>query len=106
MTHTTKWGNTYTDEEWAEMQENFKQQDREASEYPIILNKAVKKAAGFLNREFTNVPTKNWEAAIREIYRFDREPKEIKFTSVKKEERFNAALKWIDKNVQVGLDAI
>jgi len=104
--HTTRYGNTYTDEEWAEVQEEYRREEGKAAAYFEIRDAKIISAAGFLNREFPQVPVSHWEKALHENYRWDREPREIKFTTEKKAERFAAAMRWIDSEINDGLARI
>ncbi len=100
MAHTTKYGNTYTDQEWKETQEAYHHEGQKAEEYFVIRDKSIEKAAEVLHNEFPETPKASWHAAIFEQYRFDREPREIKFTSPQKATRFEAATKWIDSEIE------
>jgi hypothetical protein len=106
MSHTTRYGNTYTDREWKEVQEGYRREGQKAEEYFVIRDKSIEKAAEVLHNEFPGTPQASWQAAIFEQYRFDREPREIKFTSPQKATRFAAATKWIDSEIDSALAKI
>lgn len=50
MSHTTRYGNTYTDEEWTEMQEYFKEQKSEENKETAKLDGITK----YLKRQLKN----------------------------------------------------
>jgi hypothetical protein len=99
MAHTTKYGNTYSDQEWKEVQEMYRQEGEEARQYFEVLNDSLDKAAAVLHKEFSDTPEKTWRMALAQ--QFDIEiPREVKFTSEKKAESFEAAVNWISSELK------
>lgn len=99
MSHTTRYGNTYTNQEWKEVQEMYRQEEDAAVAYINTLEDSLTKAAGFLHREFNDVPSKTWRMALSQ--KFDIEnPRDVQFTSEKKAERFEAAVNWIESELK------
>lgn len=97
MSHTTKYGNTYTDQEWKTVQKMYKQEGDEAASYFDILHKSIAKAAKILHNQFSDVPESSWRMALNNEYEMNA--KEIQFTSEEKQQRFNDASKWIEKQL-------
>jgi hypothetical protein len=100
MAHTTRYGNTYSDEEWKEVQEMYQQEGEEADRFFELKGELIAKAAGFLNRQFSDVPVNTFKAALNQSFEMDA--KEVKFSSQEKAERFASAEKWIQAEMKKG----
>ncbi len=98
MGHTTKYGNYYTDSEWQEAQEIFAQEAADTNKYFEVRDAALTKAAAILHKEFPEVPQSTFRSALAQA--FEQEPREIKFSSTQKQERFAAAEKWIESQIK------
>ena len=98
MAHTTRYGNTYSDLEWAEMQESFAEEARRTSRFFELKDESIEKAASFLNKEFPDVPVATWKEALNNEWEF--EPREIKFTSPEKAARYECASKWVESEMK------
>lgn len=71
-----------------ELQARWNEEKQEAAEFLQRYEAAIEKAAGFLNREFPQVPTSTWKNALEN-------PDMVQFTDEKKEARFEGAQEWI-----------
>lgn len=95
MAHTTRYGNTYSDEEWKEVQESYQQESEEADRFFELKGELIAKAATLLNRQFSDVPVNTFKTALGQSFEHPMDVKEIKFSSHEKAEKFAAAEKWI-----------
>jgi len=91
--NSTKWTNLIPnlskDEEAVELR---RQQAQEADDYLFAYEAAIEKAAGFLNREFPQVPAATWKSALNN-------PDAVHFTDENRKARFQAAQAWIGTQV-------
>ncbi len=91
--HTTKFGRKYSDSEWQEAQSIFAQEKEDGDAFLAKYEEAIKKAAGFLNREFPDVEIARWATVLRN-------PERAQFTDDSKENRFDAALRWVNEQAK------
>lgn len=93
MAHTTRYGNTYTDQEWKEVQDAYREEGEAASRWFQVKEESISRSAQILHKEFSDVPVATWKAGLNSQY--DENPREIQFTSSAKKERFEAAAAWV-----------
>ena len=99
MGHTTRYGNYYTEQEWKEVQAQHAQMGEDAAAEIQKLEDLIEEAAGHLAREFSDTPKNSWQAGLNASFDI-MDNREIRFTSDKKQERFEAAVAWIEKQIQ------
>ena len=90
MTHTTKYGNTYSDREWKEMQENFDREVEEARDYLNKRDAILRHAAQML--EDAGASKNSFGIATRIA---DYGTEGIQFSSIEKQESVEKIEDWI-----------
>lgn len=95
MTHTTKYGNTYSDREWKEMQENFDREVEEARDYLDKRDAILRHAAQMLKD--IEVSKNSYGIACRIA---DHGTEGIQFSSIEKQESVEKIADWITKQDQ------
>lgn len=93
MTHTTKYGNTYTDKEWAEMQAYFKQE----KENDQAIGAKIAGLENYLKRVLREegLDARQIQVVVSLFKRFDWEEANIKFTSQSRQAKLNDLwLRW------------
>jgi hypothetical protein len=93
--HITRWGNYYTDSEWAEMQAEFAKEAAEAADFIDRLN-LLKDQAMQMIRD-TGLFAAEQMPKIRSIL---EDPARAKYTSEEKREIVMAANEWLNNKMR------